>query len=392
MTYARLRRPDGSEVDWTSRRHRKRLGLRMVSDRSRPLLRRGGGVRARRVGGWVGSSRVGSICFALGSIPLYFDHDPTGGRRRDVLRRVLVLHRRQRVAVPRNTKRTDRNRTRLGAGHADCGRCSARRLGRIAWWAATVQLVGTVFFNITTFAATRTDLTLDQERHLIWAPDFFGSICFLVASWLAYSEVNHAVRPHSDGSTGWWIAALNLAGSVGVRCRRDRLPLPAHDRRDREHRTRQRRHVRRRALLPRGCRAPTGGVRERHDDPAVVNVVARDPHHRGHDDRRDRGDALGTSKGARWQLLQRRRPGRRRVRRALDGFCRPARVRRVPRVHELRLGARRRRVRGAHRCATSRDGPTSPAGGIGRADFRVGLLCPFGRRGAMGSHGSRNAR
>ena len=77
-----------------------------------------------------------------------------------------------------------------------------------------MQLIGTVFFNITTFAATRTDLTLDQARHLIWAPDLVGSICFLVASWLAYSEVNRTVRPHPDGSTGWWIAAVNMAGSV----------------------------------------------------------------------------------------------------------------------------------------------------------------------------------
>jgi hypothetical protein len=41
-----------------------------------------------------------------------------------------------------------------------------------------------------------------------------GSICFLVASWLAYSEVNRGVWPRSDGSIGWRIAALNLAGSL----------------------------------------------------------------------------------------------------------------------------------------------------------------------------------
>jgi hypothetical protein len=134
---------------------------------------------------------IGSICFALGSTRLYFDHIQPAivaatffvGSLFFTTASALQLH-------------------------------ETRTPYRIAWWAATVQLVGTVFFNITTFAATRTDLTLDQERHLIWAPDFFGSACFLVASWLAYSEVNHAVRPHSDGSTGWSIAAVNLAGSV----------------------------------------------------------------------------------------------------------------------------------------------------------------------------------
>ena len=57
-------------------------------------------------------------------------------------------------------------------------------------------------------------LSLEQERRLIWAPDVVGSICFLVASWLAYSEVNRGVVPRSDGSIGWRITALNMAGSV----------------------------------------------------------------------------------------------------------------------------------------------------------------------------------
>ena len=41
----------------------------------------------------------------------------------------------------------------------------------------------------------------------MWTPDVFGSICFLVASTLAYVAVR---RP----STAWRIAALNLLGSV----------------------------------------------------------------------------------------------------------------------------------------------------------------------------------
>lgn len=41
-----------------------------------------------------------------------------------------------------------------------------------------------------------------------------GSICFLVASWLAYAEVNRGVLPRSDHSLGRRLAALNLLGSV----------------------------------------------------------------------------------------------------------------------------------------------------------------------------------
>ena len=145
---------------------------------------------------WTGGLfAIGSICFALGSTRLYFDH----------VQPAVVAGRSSsdRCSSPRppHCSTDRRHRPRASRRQSRGGQQSC-------------QLVGTVFFNITTFAATRTDITLDQERHLIWAPDVFGSICFLVASGLAYSEVNHAVRPHSDGSTGWWIAAVNLAGSV----------------------------------------------------------------------------------------------------------------------------------------------------------------------------------
>ena len=76
-----------------------------------------------------------------------------------------------------------------------------------------IQLAGTVFFNISTFAATRDDLSLEQERHLIWAPDVWGSVCFLLSSWLAFTEVSPRLGRREPG-VGWWIAALNLAGSV----------------------------------------------------------------------------------------------------------------------------------------------------------------------------------
>jgi hypothetical protein len=65
---------------------------------------------------------------------------------------------------------------------------------------------------VSTFAATRAGFSEDQDRRLIWAPDLFGSICFLVASGLAYAEVRASTRP--GRSSGWWIAAVNLAGSV----------------------------------------------------------------------------------------------------------------------------------------------------------------------------------
>lgn len=65
-------------------------------------------------------------------------------------------------------------------------------------WATRIQLVGTLFFNVSTFRA----LGASEEAKLIWRPDAFGSICFLVASWLAWRGGRDA------------ISVLNLVGSV----------------------------------------------------------------------------------------------------------------------------------------------------------------------------------
>ena len=73
--------------------------------------------------------------------------------------------------------------------------------------ASGIQFAGTLFFNISTFAALKTGLDAEQDDLRVWTPDVFGSICFLVSSWLAYVAVT---RP----STDWKIAALNLLGSV----------------------------------------------------------------------------------------------------------------------------------------------------------------------------------
>jgi predicted membrane protein len=85
---------------------------------------------------------------------------------------------------------------------------------RSDWWAALIQLAGTVFFNVNTFNAMKTGLDVHQTNRLVWAPDVFGCACFLVASYLAYVEVaGHGVRQQTR-TTDWWIAAVNLAGSV----------------------------------------------------------------------------------------------------------------------------------------------------------------------------------
>jgi hypothetical protein len=87
----------------------------------------------------------------------------------------------------------------------------AAKLERLA---AAVQLLGTIFFNISTFAAMKHGLSTSQSNRRVWAPDVFGSVCFLVSSGLAYVGVCHRWLCLRWGSLSWRIAALNLLGSV----------------------------------------------------------------------------------------------------------------------------------------------------------------------------------
>ncbi len=85
---------------------------------------------------------------------------------------------------------------------------------RIDWWASLIQLAGTVFFNLSTFHALQTTLTPTEANELIWRPDALGSVCFLVASGLAWAEAGHAWVSWRPRSISWQIAGLNLLGSI----------------------------------------------------------------------------------------------------------------------------------------------------------------------------------
>ena len=83
-------------------------------------------------------------------------------------------------------------------------RTSETRTDKVA---ALVQFVGTLFFNVSTFAGMQRGLDARQTDLRVWAPDVFGSVCFLVSSAVAYAAVS---RP----SSAWRIAGLNLLGSA----------------------------------------------------------------------------------------------------------------------------------------------------------------------------------
>jgi hypothetical protein len=77
-----------------------------------------------------------------------------------------------------------------------------------SWWSGAIQFVGTLLFNLSTFAAMQDGLSTKQGNRLVWAPDVFGSAAFLISGALAYRVASG--RRDAD----WSMAAVNLAGCV----------------------------------------------------------------------------------------------------------------------------------------------------------------------------------
>ena len=88
------------------------------------------------------------------------------------------------------------------------------RAGRAAWWTATVQSAGTLFFNVSTFRALDTTLSNPDYNALVWRPDAFGSVCFLVSGAIAYRASRRRGWLPARGQHGWWEAGLNLLGCI----------------------------------------------------------------------------------------------------------------------------------------------------------------------------------
>ncbi len=91
---------------------------------------------------------------------------------------------------------------------------AAGSAGRAAWWAAVIQSAGTVFFNLTTFRALQVTLSNPGYDRLVWRPDAYGSVCFLVSGLVAYRASQRRGWLPARTGPGWWQPAVNLAGCV----------------------------------------------------------------------------------------------------------------------------------------------------------------------------------
>lgn len=80
--------------------------------------------------------------------------------------------------------------------------------------ASLIQFAGTLLFNLNTGDAMLKGLDWMQEDVLIWTPDMVGSVCFLVASYLALVEISHGWWSFEPRQVAWWVVIINLLGSV----------------------------------------------------------------------------------------------------------------------------------------------------------------------------------
>lgn len=205
VTRERFRLPDGSHRTWSSRRRRK-VGR---ADEHRSATAHAWWAPGA-LGWWIAVLfMAGSALFALGSFPPYAD--ATGASVVGVTYFVGSI-------LFTSAGYLQYVQTINATPHATQGRRRRRYLAwqphRIDWWAASVQSVGTLLFNRSTFNAMNTALDTHEQNRLVWAPDLFGSIAFMVASTLAWVEVCHGWWRWEPGDVSWKIVALNLAGSI----------------------------------------------------------------------------------------------------------------------------------------------------------------------------------
>lgn len=84
---------------------------------------------------------------------------------------------------------------------------------RVDWLGTFLLFAGTLVFGVNLLDSFLQGLTTQQAARLVWAPDVIGCVLFLISGQLALAEVCHGplgIRVHD---LGWWIVAVNLAGS-----------------------------------------------------------------------------------------------------------------------------------------------------------------------------------
>jgi hypothetical protein len=85
--------------------------------------------------------------------------------------------------------------------------------GRIGFWSTFPQFLGTLAFNVTTFAAFLNVQVLGYDI-LVWVPDYVGSVLFLISGMAAVLEFCGSLWCWQRESLTWWIVMINFFGCI----------------------------------------------------------------------------------------------------------------------------------------------------------------------------------
>jgi hypothetical protein len=84
---------------------------------------------------------------------------------------------------------------------------------RIDFWGTFPQFLGTLAFNVSTFAAFIGVRWLGYDL-LVWVPDYVGSILFLLSGIACVFEYCHSFWCWRRRDITWWIVMINFVGCV----------------------------------------------------------------------------------------------------------------------------------------------------------------------------------
>jgi hypothetical protein len=205
-THVTYQRTDGVPVEWSSRSHRKHASLLSRVRRRGERVHRA----ARHASWWIAVLfAAGSVCFLVAPMPWFFD---LVSATTDAL--VFFVG-----SLLFTSAATLQWLETINADPGPGDRAGRLKVvtfepRRIDWWSSGVQLVGTVFFNFTTFRALQTSVESSSYDQLVWRPDALGSICFLVSGYLAYVEVSGRLWSWPKRTLESRIVTVNLLGCV----------------------------------------------------------------------------------------------------------------------------------------------------------------------------------
>lgn len=143
---------------------------------------------------------VGSLCFLAGSLPFYADWAGAVGTNVTfvvgsvffTLAAFIQLSLSGRSIPHREMDRPD----------------------LVDWWAAAIQFAGTLLFNVSTVAALVAAISAPDTIGAGWKPDAWGSLAFLISSFLAIVATKDRGRLWDPDARTWHGTGLNFIGSV----------------------------------------------------------------------------------------------------------------------------------------------------------------------------------